>query len=102
WSSDVCSSDLSVLMPPTYRLYYEDGLPAPGEGVSSFRNRLHEIYYKTKYNDAEVYRTSFQVGANWDIIPGLSFKPSIYYFSAEGVENYFEAYNETVTNRPAS
>ena len=92
----------SVLMPPTYRLYYEDGLPAPGEGVSSFRNRLHEIYYKTKYNDAEVYRTSFQVGANWDIIPGLSFKPTLYYFGAEGIENYFEAYNETVTNRPAS
>src|SRR5690606_32839755 len=27
---------------------------------------------------------------------------SIYYFGAEGIENYFEAYNETVTNRPAS
>ncbi|ERJ60868.1 SusC/RagA family TonB-linked outer membrane protein [Sphingobacterium paucimobilis] len=92
----------SVLTPPTYRQYYENGLPAPGEGVSSFRNRLHEIYYKTKYNDVEVYRTSFQLGANWDIIPGLSFKPSVYYFGSEGIENYFEAYNETVTNRPAS
>lgn len=92
----------SVLMPPTYRKYYENGLPAPGEGVSSFRNRLHEIYYKTKYNDVDVYRTNMQLGANWNILPGLSFKPSIYYFSAEGIENYFEAYNETVTNRPAS
>src|SRR5690606_30121958 len=34
----------SILMPPTYRQYYENGLPAPGEGISSFRNRLHEIY----------------------------------------------------------
>jgi len=92
----------SVLMPPTYRTYYEDGLPAPGEGVSSFRNRLHEIYYKTQYNDVNVYRTNIQFGANWDILPGLTFKPSIYYFGAEGIENYFEAYNETVTNRPAS
>lgn len=92
----------SVLMPPTYRQYYEDGLPAPGEGISSFRNRLHEIYYKTKYNDVNVYRTNIQIGANWDILPGLKFQPSVYYFTAEGIENYFEAYNQTVTNRPAS
>src|SRR5699024_9453479 len=92
----------SVLMPPTYRQYYEDGLPAPGEGISSFRNRLHEIYYKTKYNDVNVYRTNIQIGANWDILPGLRFQPSVYYFTAEGIENYFEAYNQTVTNRPAS
>lgn len=92
----------SVLMPPTYRQYYENGLPAPGEGISSFRNRLHEIYYKTKYNDVNVHRTNFQVGANWDILPGLSFQPSVYYFTSEGIENYFEAYNVTVTNRPAS
>src|SRR5690606_16349510 len=65
-------------------------------------NRLHEIYYKTKYNDVNVHRTNFQVGANWDILPGLSFQPSVYYFTSEGIENYFEAYNVTVTNRPAS
>ncbi|MGO3653488.1 MAG: TonB-dependent receptor plug domain-containing protein, partial [Sphingobacterium sp.] len=58
----------SVLMPPTYRQYYENGLPAPGEGISSFRNRLHEMYYKTKYNDVNVHRTNLQVGANWDIL----------------------------------
>jgi TonB-linked SusC/RagA family outer membrane protein len=94
----------SVLMPPTYRMYYEDGTPAPGEGISSFRNRLHEIYYKTQYNDATVYRTTLQVGANWDILPGLSFTPSAYFFTAEGLENYFEADNETTGKniRPAS
>ena len=92
----------SILTPPTYRQYYENGLPAPGEGISSFRNRLHEIYYKTQYNDVNVYRSNMQIGANWDILPGLTFKPSIYYFTAEGIENYFEAFNETVTTRPAS
>lgn len=92
----------SVLMPPTYRQYYENGLPAPGEGISSFRNRLHEMYYKTKYNDVNVHRTNMQVGANWDILPGLKFRPALYYFTSEGIENYFEAYNVTVTNRPAS
>ncbi|UGU17418.1 SusC/RagA family TonB-linked outer membrane protein [Sinomicrobium kalidii] len=92
----------SILMPPTYRQYYENGLPAPGEGISSFRNRLHEIYYKTKYNDVNVYRTTFQLGGVWEISPGLQFAPTAYYFGTEGIENYFEAYNETVTNRPAS
>jgi len=92
----------SVLMPPTYRLYYENGLPAPGEGISSFRSRIHEIYYKTNYNDTKVYRTTLQLGADWDLAPGLRFSPSVYYFTAQGIENRFEAYNETVTNRPAS
>lgn len=93
-----------ILMPPTYRLYYEDGTPAPGEGIGSFRSRLHEIYYKSQYDDTEVYRTTMQMGADWDILPGLYFTPSFYYFSSEGIENYFEADNETTgtTVRPAS
>lgn len=60
----------SILTPPTYRLYYEDGTPAPGEGISSFRSRLHEIYYKTNYDDTSVYRTTFQLGAIWNIYLG--------------------------------
>lgn len=94
----------NIRMPPTYRLYYEDGTPAPGEGISSFTNRLYEIYYKTNYSNQVVYRTNFQVGAQWDIIPGLSFKPSFYYFGTEGISNAFEAMNETTGNaiRPAS
>lgn len=92
----------SVTTPPTYRLYYEDGTPAPGEGIPSFRSRLHELYYKEKYTDVKVYRTTLQVGANWDIAPGLRFAPSFSWFTAEGKENYFEAYNETNINRNAS
>jgi TonB-linked SusC/RagA family outer membrane protein len=92
----------SVTMPPTYRLYYEDGTPAPGEGISSFRSRLHEVYYKERYTDIKVYRTTLQVGANWDIIPGLQFTPSFSWFTTEGKENRFEAYNETNPNRNAS
>ena len=92
----------SVKLPPTYRLYYEDGTPAPGEGVGSFRSRLHEIYYKEKYTDIKVYRTTFQLGADWDIMDGLTFRPTFSWFSAEGKEKYFEAYNETNKNRNAS
>ncbi len=85
----------SILTPPTYRLYYEDGTPAPGEGISSFRNRLHELYYKDRYTDNKVYRTIFQIGATWEIISGLVFAPTAYYTGSEGIENYFEAMNET-------
>ena len=52
----------SVTMPFTYRLNYENGLPAPGEGVTSFRNRNHEIYYRDQYSDGKVYRSSFNLG----------------------------------------
>jgi TonB-linked SusC/RagA family outer membrane protein len=92
----------SVTMPFTYRLNYEDGLPAPGEGVSSFRNRNHEVYYKEKYNDINVYRTTLNLGLDWTIMPGLTFQPKFYYFTTEGVENYFEAFNEINVNRNAS
>lgn len=92
----------SVTMPFTYRLNYEDGKPAPGEGVSSFRNRNHEVYYKENYNDINVYRTTINLGLEWNIIPGLTFKPTFYYFTTEGIENYFEAYNEVNINRNAS
>jgi TonB-linked outer membrane protein, SusC/RagA family len=92
----------SVTMPFTYRLTYEDGLPAPGEGVSSFRNRNHEVYYKEQYNDINVYRTTISSGLEWNIIPGLTFRPTFYYFTTEGIENYFEAYNEVNINRNAS
>lgn len=92
----------SVTMPFTYRLNYENGLPAPGEGVTSFRNRNHEIYYRDQYSDNKVYRSTFNLGATWKIAPGLNFKPAVYWFTTEGISNAFEAYNEVNINRNAS
>ncbi len=92
----------SITMPSTYRLTYENGLPAPGEGVSSFRNRNHEIYYRDQYNDYNTYITTLSAGATWKIIPGLTFKPAAYWFTTEGIGNAFEAYNEVNKNRNAS
>lgn len=92
----------SVTMPFTYRLHYEDGTPAPGEGVASFRNRNHEVFYKEKYEDNRVYRSTVNLGATWDILPGLTFKPAAYWFVTEGIENSFEAANEVNATRPAS
>jgi TonB-linked SusC/RagA family outer membrane protein len=92
----------SVTMPFTYRHTYENGLPAPGEGVTSFRNRNHEIYYRDQYDDSRVFRTTLNLGATWNIIPGLTFKPAAYWFTTEGINNEFEAYNEVNINRNAS
>jgi TonB-linked SusC/RagA family outer membrane protein len=92
----------SVTMPFTYRDTYENGLPAPGEGVTSFRNRNHEIYYRDQYTDGKVYRSTFNLGATWRIIPGLTFKPAVYWFTTEGLTNTFEAYNEVNINRNAA
>ncbi len=92
----------SVTMPFTYRLNYENGLPAPGEGVGSFRNRNHEVYYRDQYSENNVYRTNLNLGATWNIMPGLSFRPSVYWFTTEGITNAFEAYNEVNINRNAS
>jgi TonB-linked SusC/RagA family outer membrane protein len=94
----------AIFMPPTYRLYYEDGMPAPGEGMSSFRPRAYENYYKTQYSVNTQYRIQFVGGADWDILPGLRFSPSLSYGSTEGITSSFEALNETTGTeiRPAS
>jgi len=92
----------SVTMPFTYRLNYEDGKPAPGEGKADYRNRNHEVYYKEQYTDIKVYRTTFRLGADWSILPGLTFSPAFYWFTTEGVENRFEAANEVNARRDAA
>ncbi|MCF0175599.1 MAG: TonB-dependent receptor [Bacteroidales bacterium] len=103
-SNAVNSLQRAILMPPTYRLYYENGMPAEGEGMSSFRPREYENYYKTKYTVNTQYRVGFQMGAEWQIIDGLKFAPTIYYTSSEGVTSSFEALNATTGTeiRPAS
>lgn len=102
--NSVNSLQRAMFMPPTYKLYYEDGTPAPGEGMSSFRPREYENYYKTRYTVNKQYRTSIQGGAEWKIIPGLTFSPTIYYAMTEGITGGFEALNETTGTaiRPAS
>ncbi len=92
----------SVTMPFTYRLNFEDGKPAPGEGVNNFRNRNHEVYYRDQYSDNKVLRATYKLGATWEIIPGLTFTPTYYYFTTEGMEARFEAFNEVVRDRSAS
>lgn len=103
-SSSVNSLERAMMMPPTYRIYYEDGSPAEGEGMSSFRPRAYENEYKTKYTYHPIYRVGFQFGATWKIVDGLTFRPTLYYSATEGITSGFEALNATTGTaiRPAS
>ncbi len=94
----------AILMPPTYRLYYPDGTPAPGEGMNAFRPRIFEIYYGNQYTKIINNLVTFQTGAVWNIIPGLTFHPTAYYTFTNSSTNKFEALNETTGTeiRPAS
>ncbi len=89
-----------LLMPRTMRLYYEDGLPAPGEMSSSFRSRTHQVYYQTRYN--EVGRTNINLGFDWRLAKGLNLRPTFSYSHDEGLDHIFERQNEITTNRPVT
>ncbi|MDE7443380.1 MAG: SusC/RagA family TonB-linked outer membrane protein, partial [Muribaculaceae bacterium] len=88
------------LMPPTLRQYYEDGTPAPGELTSSFRTRLHEVYYQEKRNIVD--RTNLMAELDWEPVQNLHIRPMFSYWSNEGRDHEFERYNEVIKNRPAS
>lgn len=82
----------SSRLPHTVRMYYPDGTPAIGEGGSSPRNILHELYYENI--ESKRYRTTLRFGLNWEIAKGLHFEPSASLFLNEDVYNYFEEYHE--------
>lgn len=90
--SGTSTLDRSSRYPTTFRLYYDDGTPGIGESGGSPRNRLHELYYQDITDKS--YITSFQMGLDWEILPGLHFKPSASYYMKEYVYRFFEKYNE--------
>lgn len=90
--SGTSTLDRSSRYPTTFRLYYDDGTPGIGEAGGSPRNRLHELYYQDITDKA--YRSSFQLGLDWEIISGLHFKPSASYYIQENIYRFFEKYNE--------
>ena len=55
-----------------------------GELTSSFRTRLHEVYYQEKEN--RVSRINLSAELDWEIIPGLHLKPMFSYTNNEGKE----------------
>ncbi|QZT36769.1 SusC/RagA family TonB-linked outer membrane protein [Halosquirtibacter xylanolyticus] len=92
------ATDRSARMPHTIRLYTDEGLPSIGEGGGSPRNILHADYYQ-KRNESR-YRTTLNFSLDWEILPGLNFKPRASYYKYEYIYDFFEKYNPYVTNRP--
>lgn len=87
------------LMPPTTRQYYEDGRPAPGENTASFRTRLHEVYYQSKYNAVD--RTNLMAQIDWEPIHDLHIRPQ-FSFRLDNTKNHqFERANEVQKSRIA-
>ncbi|MEQ9438708.1 MAG: SusC/RagA family TonB-linked outer membrane protein [Cyclobacteriaceae bacterium] len=82
----------SSRLPHTTRMYYDDGLPAIGESAGSPRNILHELYYEDF--STERSRTTMRLGMEWEILDGLSFKPSASIYEVNTNSNGFEKYHE--------
>lgn len=85
------------LMPPTTRQYYEDGRPAPGENTASFRTRLHEVYYQSKYNAVD--RLNLSAELDFEPIKNLHIRP-MFSFRLDNTKNHqFERENEVQKSR---
>jgi TonB-linked SusC/RagA family outer membrane protein len=87
----------SVRVPTTWRLYYDDGTPGLGEGNASPRNRLHELYYQHLSSVTDRITTHF--GFDWEILPGLHFKPSGSFYKDNLEENFSEDFFAQKTSR---
>lgn len=85
------------LMPPTTRQYYEDGRPAPGENTASFRTRLHEVYYQSKYNAVD--RLNLSAELDFEPIKNLHIRPMFSYRLDNTKNHQFERENEVQKSR---
>jgi TonB-linked SusC/RagA family outer membrane protein len=79
----------STRVPDLLRLYNDDGKPQFGENLT-VRNRLHELYYQDR--KANTDQTTIRVAGDYEIIPGLHYRPSasIYFDNSQNL--YFEKF----------
>ncbi len=78
-----------VRIPPLNRLYNDDGTPNLGESLNP-RNRLHQLYYQD--NNVNTNTVIGRVGADYEIIKGLHFRPSASVNNSLLSRMYFEKY----------
>jgi TonB-linked SusC/RagA family outer membrane protein len=64
----------SAGLAPTTKIYFEDGTLAPGTS-SSIGNPLYFLNNRVAESTGE--KSTYTVGAKWDILPGLSFDPQL-------------------------
>ncbi|MCC5938318.1 MAG: TonB-dependent receptor [Lunatimonas sp.] len=64
----------SAGLAPTTKIYFEDGTLAPGT-AANIGNPLYFLNNRVAESTGE--KSTYTVGAKWDILPGLSFDPQI-------------------------
>lgn len=94
----------SLGLPPTAKLYYEDGTLAPGQN-RGIGNPLYHLGTNDQFNATN--RLTMSAGANWEILPGLTFEPvgSIYFVQSTNnnfQRGFFNTPTQFVDSRNAS
>lgn len=89
---DAYQNDLvrAIRITPLIRIFKDDGNPAPGE-LYTVRNRFHTLKYDDMRTSTE--RIVTRVGADWTIIKGLHYKPSLSYY----MDDYRELFMRKAT-----
>jgi TonB-linked SusC/RagA family outer membrane protein len=94
-------------LPPTAKIYFEDGTMAPGSRTG-YANPIYSL--TNRVNESSSEKTTLTVGAQWDILPGLSFDPqlSMYNVNNNGMNfqpgifsgplNFIDARNASASN----
>ncbi len=95
--SDNIERDLvrGVRVPPLNRLYNDDGTPNINEGNNP-RSRLHQLYYQD--NNINSAQFVIRLGADYEIIRDLHFRPSASLTSNHYSRLYFEKFYPQQTN----
>ena len=76
----------ALILPPTAKRYFEDGTLSPGQG--SYGNTEYTLgTYSPKNNENDL---SIVVGAQWKIIPGLTFDPRISLYQRNAYNRNFQ------------
>lgn len=76
----------ALILPPTAKRYFEDGSLSPGQGSYGNTEYFLSTYFpKNNENDLSVV-----VGAQWKIIPGLTFDPRISLYQRNGYNRNFQ------------
>ncbi|WP_217605570.1 SusC/RagA family TonB-linked outer membrane protein [Chitinophaga sp. GbtcB8] len=84
---DAYQNDLvrAIRITPLIRIFKDDGNPTPGE-LYTVRNRFHTLKYDDMRTSTE--RMVTRMAADWTIIKGLHFKPSLSYL----IDDYTEMF----------
>ncbi|RRB07471.1 SusC/RagA family TonB-linked outer membrane protein [Larkinella rosea] len=77
----------ALALPPTAKLYFEDGTMSPGFN-RSIGNPLYQLNRYT--TDNQLYRLTLGGGLTWNILPGLTFEPSTSLYVIETNNNSFQ------------